>query len=121
MRSPKKSGPADQQDLAEQEMHKTANRVTFDKRVMDFVSYSANCEDVILRRIFGNEPNGFYIDVGAAHPTFENDTKLLYDSGWHGINIEPNKEFFDVLARERTRDVNLNMVLSDTIGAIDFY
>lgn len=86
-----------------------------------FISYSANFEDVILHRIFANRAQGFYIDVGAAHPMFENDTKLLYDSGWSGINVEPNRTFFDLLVRERTRDTNLNLALSDRAGTIDYY
>ena len=39
------------------------------------VSYSANFEDVILARIFAGKDKGFFIDVGAAHPVFENDCK----------------------------------------------
>lgn len=86
-----------------------------------FISYSANFEDVILHRIFANQPPGFFIDVGAAHPMFENDTKLLYDSGWSGINVEPNKTFFDLLVKERTRDTNLNLALSDRAGTTNYY
>jgi FkbM family methyltransferase len=86
-----------------------------------FVSYSLNFEDVILRRIFGDKPDGFYVDVGAGHPRFENDTKLFYDLGWHGINVEPSRKFFDLLVKERTRDINLNTALSDQAGEIEYF
>ena len=86
-----------------------------------YVSYSANFEDVILHRIFAKRPPGFYVDVGAAHPTFENDTKMLYDLGWHGINIEPNPAFFEVLAAERPRDRNYCAALSDRVGTVTYY
>ena len=53
------------------------------------VSYAQNHEDVLLRRVFPDEPNGFYIDVGANDPVRDSVTKHFYDRGWHGINIEP--------------------------------
>lgn len=86
-----------------------------------FISFSANHEDVLLNRLFGERQTGFYIDVGAAHPMFENDTKALYDRGWSGINIEPNKSFFEVLAAERPRDCNLNIAVSDVAGEMLFF
>ncbi len=86
-----------------------------------FVSYSANCEDVILNRVFRSRGRGFYIDVGAAHPLYENDSKALYDRGWRGINIEPNPEFFRELAEQRPLDRNLNVAVCDTPGNITFY
>ena len=93
------------------------------KRAMEvpYISYSANFEDVILHRIFAQRPPGFYVDVGAAHPTFENDTRMLYNSGWRGINIEPNPAFFEALAAERPRDRNYCMALSDRIGTVTYY
>jgi FkbM family methyltransferase len=86
-----------------------------------FVSYSANHEDVILNRVFGGCSRGFYIDVGAAHPLFENDTKALYDRGWRGINIEPNAAFYRELAAQRPGDRNVNAVVSDTPGPITYH
>jgi FkbM family methyltransferase len=86
-----------------------------------FVSYSANHEDVILNRVFGSCSQGFYIDVGAAHPLFENDTKALYDRGWRGINIEPNAAFYRELAAQRPGDRNVNAVVSDTPGPITYH
>jgi FkbM family methyltransferase len=86
-----------------------------------FISYSANREDVFLDRIFGLKDKGFYVDVGAAHPTFENDTKSLYDRGWRGINIEPNETFFNELVKERSEDINLNMAISDQSGPLAYF
>lgn len=86
-----------------------------------FVSYSLNFEDVILHRIFGRMPIGFYVDVGAQHPNIDNDTKLLYDAGWSGVNIEPNTYFFALLEAERKRDHNFCLALSDLEGEINYY
>jgi FkbM family methyltransferase len=86
-----------------------------------FVSYSANYEDVILNRVFGSRNHGFYVDVGAAHPLFENDTKALYDRGWRGINIEPNPAFFHELMSQRPGDRNINAAVSDVPGEIAYH
>lgn len=87
----------------------------------NLLSYSANQEDVILHRIFGGQETGFYIDVGAAHPVMENDTKALYDRGWTGVNVEPNPSLFTELQRLRPRDRNLNLALSDGKGEFDYF
>lgn len=85
------------------------------------LSYSANHEDVILHRIFGGQETGFYVDIGAAHPVMENDTKALYDRGWTGVNVEPNPSLFAELERQRPRDRNLNLALSDGEGEFDYF
>lgn len=87
-----------------------------DIRAKPFVSYSANFEDVILHRLFGGQAEGFFVDVGAAHPVDENDTFTLYGQGWRGINVEPNPKFFAALEAERPEDRNLCLALSNSIG-----
>ena len=86
-----------------------------------FVSFSANFEDVYLHRVFGGQGSGFFVDIGAAHPTFENDTKALYDRGWRGINVEPNAGFFAALVAERPRDRNLQLAVGDRAGPLAFH
>ncbi len=81
-----------------------------------FTSYSLNFEDVILNRLFRQQRSGFYVDVGAGHPRFENDLYAFYLRGWTGINVEPNEGFFALLQEMRPRDRNLCAVLSDTPG-----
>jgi FkbM family methyltransferase len=78
-----------------------------------FTSYSLNFEDVILNRLFPQQQDGFYVDVGAGHPRFENDLNAFYERGWNGINVEPNEAFFALHEQMRPRDRNLCMVLSD--------
>jgi hypothetical protein len=51
-------------------------------------SYSQEGEDMILQRIFENQPCGFYVDVGAHHPKRFSNTYFFYKKGWRGINIE---------------------------------
>ena len=72
-----------------------------------FISYAQNQEDVLLWRVFKDQVDGFYIDVGAAHPEWESVTKAFYDRGWRGINFEPNPHFYSMLVKERIRDINI--------------
>jgi FkbM family methyltransferase len=85
------------------------------------ISYAQNFEDVMLDRVFKTKTNGFYIDVGAADPTNLSVTKWFYDNGWRGINIEPVSEFFDLLERDRPRDINLNCGAGSANGEMRFH
>ncbi|BAV51780.1 hypothetical protein MesoLj113a_57050 [Mesorhizobium sp. 113-1-2] len=84
------------------------------------ISYAQNCEDVLLERVFKDAATGFYIDIGAYHPTIGSVTKTFYDRGWSGINVEPGT-VFDELARERPRDINVRAVVTDQEGDVDFF
>jgi FkbM family methyltransferase len=86
-----------------------------------FVSYSANNEDVILNRLFAGQERGFYVDVGAGHPLYENDTRALYDRGWRGINVEPNIALYHELVEQRPLDRNINAAVSDTTGQLIYH
>ncbi len=83
------------------------------------ISYSQNREDVLLARVFREVPAGFYVDVGACDPNHASLTRHFYESGWHGINIEPGA-VFDTLPAARPRDVNLNVAASDQAGTLKF-
>jgi FkbM family methyltransferase len=84
-------------------------------------SFSQNFEDVRLARVFRDVSRGFYIDVGAAHPSVESVTKHFYDLGWKGVNIEPDAALFKDLCRARPRDTNLNVVCTARKGIYDLY
>ena len=88
---------------------------------MSFVSYAQNHEDVMLARVFRGIDAGFYIDVGAQDPRIDSVTKAFYDRGWRGINIEPVATWFDRLARDRPRDINLCLAAGAAEGVVDFY
>jgi FkbM family methyltransferase len=88
---------------------------------MNFVSYAQNLEDVMLYRALRDVTGGFYIDVGAQDPVIDSVTKAFYDRGWHGINIEPNEEYFHKLQSERPHDLNLATAVGREPGDICFY
>lgn len=84
------------------------------------VTYAQNREDIILDFFFKDVPRGFYVDVGAGHPEEDSVTKIFYDRGWKGINIEPIKKMYNLLQKSRPRDINLNIGLSDKKGRLTF-
>jgi FkbM family methyltransferase len=84
------------------------------------VSYSQNAEDIRLWRVFRTVESGFYVDVGAADPNVDSVTRLFYERGWSGINVEPSP-CFDALNAARTRDVNLGIAIGETEGSVEFF
>lgn len=82
------------------------------KRIAN-ISYSQQSEDLVLLKYFGRIWGGFYIDVGAYHPYQFSNTYIFYKMGWHGINIEPNPDNFEVISKKRKRDINLNIGISN--------
>jgi FkbM family methyltransferase len=84
------------------------------------ISFAQNQEDILLDRVL-NKPDGFYVDIGANDPEFHSVTKLMYDKGWSGINVEPNPVLHRRLCDQRPRDVNLNAGVSNADGTLTFY
>ncbi|WP_026146401.1 FkbM family methyltransferase [Zestomonas thermotolerans] len=88
---------------------------------MRFISYAQNFEDVMLWRTLKLFGPGFYIDVGANHPTHDSVTRSLYERGWRGINIEPVHHYHEALCRERPEDINLCVAVADIEGELVFF
>lgn len=88
---------------------------------MTMVSYAQNREDVVLDRAYPRKRAGFYVDVGASHPTSDSVTRHFYERGWHGINVEPATFSLELLREARPRDVNLGVGLARTPGEAVFY
>lgn len=76
-------------------------------------SYSQCGEDILLWRVLKDVSKGFYIDIGAFDPNEHSVTRIFYDAGWSGINIEPNPAMLARFIKERPRDVNLGIAASD--------
>jgi len=102
------------------------------KRIKDSLSYDENDkfskkifsqegEDILLDRIFEHSPPGFYVDVGAHHPFRFSNTKLLYDRGWRGINIEPNPDVRELFNKFRPRDIFVNAGVSLNGGELAYH
>ena len=90
-------------------------------RLSDFYSYSQYQEDLILYILLYDIENGFYIDVGAFDPIKVSVTKAFYLRGWTGINIEPQPDKKDLFDKDRPKDINLQLAISEKKGNIEFY
>ena len=78
-------------------------------------SYSLSNVDLIIDRIFLKKAKGIYIDVGCNHPIKFNNTYKLYKKGWHGINIDLDKESIDQFNSLRQRDTNIQALVTSLI------
>ena len=64
---------------------------------------------------------GFYLDVGANHPTKISNTYALYRAGWSGVVVEPNPAFRRLHRFFRQRDTFVNIGITRTAGLLPFY
>ena len=71
--------------------------------------YSQIKQDKVLNeKIFKNNKNGFYVDIGANHPTHYSNTYFFEkELNWKGICIEPQDDMFKLLQEQR-KSINLN-------------
>jgi FkbM family methyltransferase len=86
------------------------------------VSYSQEGEDLLIERFLNVDHgvSGFFVDVGAHHPTRFSNTYRLYRRGWRGINIDAlpgSKRLFD---RRRPRDINIECGVAEVRGKLEY-
>ncbi|MBI3382849.1 MAG: FkbM family methyltransferase [Aquabacterium sp.] len=88
-------------------------------------SYAQCGEDLIIDFVLNAIGIQFpsYLDLGAHHPSYLNNTYIFYQRGCRGINVEANPNLMPDFFQKRKRDVNLNIGITDTPGneALDFY
>ena len=100
---------------------KKIKKLIFDYRYFS-PSFSQAGEDMILRNLFSKIQDGFYVDVGAYHPTIGSNTYFLQRfKGWRGINIEPNPEQIHLFKKARPNDINLNVGISTKSEKLNYY
>lgn len=88
---------------------------------MPSLSYSQRCEDLYLACCFEGRGDGFYIDVGAGHPVYDNVSFAFYLNGWRGITVEPNPDLARLARSVRPRDRLHELLLGATAGTATFY
>ena len=84
-------------------------------------SYAMDGEDLAIDQYIEKKEKGFYVDIGAHHPIHRNNTQLLFNRGWEGINIDANQFSIDLFNFLRPDDLNLLTAISDQEGEITFY
>lgn len=80
-------------------------------------------EDIIVKFIFDclGWSRILYMDIGAHHPKYLNNTYLFYLQGANGVNIEPDPRLFSRFDRARRRDINVNAGVGPEAGSMEFY
>jgi FkbM family methyltransferase len=84
-------------------------------------SYAMDGEDLAIDQYIEKKEKGFYVDLGAHHPIQRNNTQLLFNRGWHGINVDVNEFSIDLFNFLRPKDLNISTAISDQEGEITFY
>ena len=84
-------------------------------------TYSQEGEDMILQRVFSQRREGFYVDVGAHHPFRYSNTYVFYKKGWRGINIDGAPGSMAKFQKYRSRDINIEAVVSSASEPLEFY
>jgi FkbM family methyltransferase len=87
------------------------------------VTFSQHGEDLlivdILTRMGFDKPS--FLDLGAHKPSVISNTKLLYDRGSRGINVEAKPHLIGAFLEERPEDITINKAVNVVEGEIDFY
>ena len=86
-------------------------------------AYSQEGEDLVLLRFFDDarKRKGFYVDIGAHHPTRFSNTKLFYDMGWRGISIDPRPGFAREFLQSRPHDIAIEAAIAQKPGQLTYY
>jgi len=87
------------------------------------LSYSQEGEDLLLARILGEMKitTGFFVDIGAHHPTRYSNTYYFYRRGWRGINVDAlpgTKKLFQHL---RPRDITVECGVGSQEGVLKYF
>ena len=83
-------------------------------------SYSFDGADLIASALLRNVGGGNYIDVGANHPQFNNNTNFFYRKGWRGLAIEGNDQFKELWEKDRPQDIFVSALISNVVKNVEF-
>lgn len=83
--------------------------------------YSFSGVDIPINNIFRNKNNGLYLDVGCQHPINNNNTFLLYNKGWNGVNIDLDQDNIDLFNISRPNDENICAAVSSSSKEANLY
>ena len=85
------------------------------------LSYAQRFEDFHLWRCFDGGEQGFYVDIGAGHPVYDNVSFAFYLAGWRGITAEPNPALTELGRAVRPRDQLFEGLCGASTGAATLY
>lgn len=90
-------------------------------------AYGQQGEDLVLKRILKrivqipDDFSGFYMDLGAYHPSRHSVTRLLHKSGWRGVNVDMNQASIDLFSKRRPDDISVCAAVGNKEGRIKAY
>ncbi len=85
------------------------------------LSFSQEGEDLVLARLLGGVSTGFYVDIGAHHPTRFSNTYYFYRRGWRGINVDATPGVKSLFRRVRPRDIFVEAGIGRVEAVRPFY
>lgn len=87
------------------------------------ISYAQNGEDFMLLNLVEllNLPQATYLDLGAYHPEILSNTKLLYDRGHCGVNVEADPKLLPGFILHRPSDMNISAGVGPIPGVMSYY
>jgi FkbM family methyltransferase len=87
------------------------------------LSYSQEGEDLVLARILGKleATSGFFVDIGAHHPTRFSNTFYFYRRGWRGINVDALPGTKKLFQRIRPRDITIECGVGSQVGVLKYF
>ncbi len=83
-------------------------------------SFSKSGEDIQLWQLLKKE-KGVFVDIGAHHPIFGNNTYFFYLRGWRGINVEPNQKFEKLHRKFRSTDFFYRGGIAGFEGELEYF
>lgn len=86
--------------------------------------YSQGAEENFVLEELGDKPPAKYLDIGAFHTFTFSNTRRLYELGWVGCLLEPQKVNYEAIAahyRHDPRMTILNVALGETTDMVTFY
>ena len=84
-------------------------------------AYAHFGEDQVLAFLFAGKTDGFYVDIGAYHPNLYSNTRLLFERGWRGINVDCNPHMMALFRKLRPDDINLQAAVSREEGTVKYF
>ena len=78
-------------------------------------------ETRLVWEFFQRKTTGVFVEVGANHPTQENQTWFLEQQGWSGVLIEPNPDLFKLLCEHRPRSRAVQAAVGAQAGEAELW
>ena len=87
------------------------------------LSYAQEGEDLVLARILGElgMTTGFFVDIGAHHPSRFSNTYYFYRRGWCGINVDALPGTKRLFQRMRSRDITIECGVGSQEGKLKYF